>query len=45
MRYTKPEVLVLGKAIDAVQATHTTKGNGNVDFPGMQTGSAYEADE
>jgi hypothetical protein len=45
MRYTKPEVLVFGQAIDAVQATGTAKGDGNLDGESKQTGSAYEADE
>jgi hypothetical protein len=45
MKYTKPEVLAFGQAIDAVQATGTTKGSGDVDTESTRTGSAYEADE
>jgi len=43
MTYTKPEVLVLGRAIEAVQAT--SKGSGSVDGINTHTASAYEADE
>jgi hypothetical protein len=44
MTYLKPEVLVLGPAIDAVQNTNG-KGEGALDGPTSRTGSAYEADE
>jgi hypothetical protein len=43
MTYTKPEVLLLGRAVDAVQAH--AKGPSNQDIPGSQSTSAYEADE
>jgi hypothetical protein len=43
MTYTKPEVLLLGRAVDAVQAH--AKGTGTQDVPGSQTTGAYEADE
>jgi hypothetical protein len=43
MEYTKPEVLLLGRAVDAVQL-HTKNGD-NPDGPGTQSTAAYEADE
>jgi hypothetical protein len=45
MNYTKPEVLAFGQAIDAVRATGTSKGSGDIDTESERTGSAYEADE
>jgi hypothetical protein len=43
MTYTKPEVLLLGRAIDAVQLQ--VKGPGHQDIPGSRSTGAYEADE
>ena len=43
MTYTKPEVLFLGRAIDAVQMNN--KVSGSVDGPSSHTSGAYEADE
>ena len=44
MNYTKPEVLILGRAVDAVQGT--SKPGGMIDgSPQQQSSSAYEADE
>jgi hypothetical protein len=43
MEYTKPEVLLLGRAVDAVQMN--TKGGENQDAPNSRTTGAYEADE
>jgi len=43
MTYSKPEVLVLGQAIDAVQAN--SKGAGQIDVPETRSTGAYEADE
>jgi hypothetical protein len=41
--YTKPEMLVLGRAIDAVQTN--SKGGQVIDAPLSKTAGAYEADE
>jgi hypothetical protein len=43
MEYTKPEVLVLGQAIDAVQSVG--KPGGNLDSLIEYSSSAYESDE
>jgi hypothetical protein len=43
MKYTKPEVVALGRATDAVQS-HSKPG-GNIETPMTTSTSAYEADE
>jgi hypothetical protein len=43
MEYTKPEVLVLGQAVDAVQGVG--KPGGHLDSSIEYSSSAYEADE
>jgi hypothetical protein len=43
MRYTKPEVLLLGRAVQAVQMN--SKGGDPVDGFDTRTAGAYEADE
>jgi hypothetical protein len=43
MEYRKPEIVLLGAAIEAVQAT--TKDGMNHEIPGVKTEPAYEADE
>ena len=43
MNYEKPEVLLLGSAVEAVQMH--TKGGEAIDAPNSRTTGAYEADE
>jgi hypothetical protein len=43
MTYTKPEVLLLGRAVDAVQSF--SKPGGTFDGTSQQTNPAYESDE
>jgi hypothetical protein len=43
MTYTKPEVLLLGPASDAIQGTG--KPGGHIDGSGDLSSGAYEADE
>jgi len=43
MEYTKPEVQLLGRAVDAVQSN--TKPGGQIDGTPRESTSAYEADE
>jgi hypothetical protein len=44
MAYEKPTIALVASAIEAVQGT-TQKTSPPVDFPGMVTVSAYQADE
>jgi hypothetical protein len=43
MNYTKPEVLLLGRTVDAVQSNE--KQGDNLDSETTRTIAAYEADE
>jgi hypothetical protein len=43
MTYTKPEVLLLGRAVDAVQSQ--LKDDQQYDSSAEQSASAYQADE
>jgi len=43
MNYMKPEMLLLGSAVEAVQMH--TKGGEAIDAPNSRTTGAYEADE
>jgi hypothetical protein len=43
MKYEKPEVVVLAKAVNAIQGVH--KGGTTVDSQPIGTTPAYEADE
>jgi hypothetical protein len=43
MNYTKPEVVSLGRAVDAVQSH--AKGGASLETAMTTTNSAYEADE
>jgi hypothetical protein len=43
MKYTKPEVLALGRAVDAVQSL--TKPGNNFDGSPERTDDAYQSDE
>jgi hypothetical protein len=43
MKYEKPELVVLGSAIETIQ--HANKNSNASDSSGGQTGPAYEADE
>jgi hypothetical protein len=47
MKYTKPEVAVLGEAVRVIEGTHIKSPNGTVaDLPNMQRFiAAYDLDE
>jgi hypothetical protein len=45
MKYEKPEVVVLGSALAAIQSGSPEKPGDDFDSPVNNTTSAYEADE
>lgn len=44
MNYTKPEVAILGQAVQVIELLHPTKIGGNVDSSQV-TNPAYDLDE